>query len=158
MHCPFCGFEETQVKDSRMAEDGLAIRRRRACPDCGGRFTTFERIQLRDMTVLKSGDRKQSFDRDKIYRSMHIALRKRPVADEQINKAVNSIVRQLETGGESEIPASHIGDLVMHSLAQLDRVGYIRYASVYKDFEQPDDFKVFVRELNEMQVSKSAKE
>jgi transcriptional repressor NrdR len=158
MHCPFCGFEETQVKDSRMAEDGLAIRRRRACPDCGGRFTTFERIQLREMVVLKSGDRKQLFDRDKIFRSMQIALRKRPISEDQINKAVNSIVRQLETSGETEIPASHIGDLVMQSLAQLDRVGYIRYASVYKDFEQPDDFKVFVRELNELQIDKNAKE
>ena len=158
MHCPFCGFEETQVKDSRMAEDGLAIRRRRACPDCGGRFTTFERIQLREMVVLKSGERKQLFDRDKIFRSMHIALRKRPISEDQINKAVNSIVRQLETTGETEILASHIGDLVMQSLAQLDRVGYIRYASVYKDFDQPDDFKVFVRELNELQIDKNAKE
>lgn len=158
MHCPFCGFEETQVKDSRMAEDGLAIRRRRACPECGGRFTTFERIQLREMVVLKSGDRKQLFDRDKIFRSMQIALRKRPISEDQINKAVNSIVRQLETTGETEILASHVGDLVMQSLAQLDRVGYIRYASVYKDFEQPDDFKVFVRELNELQIDKNAKE
>jgi transcriptional repressor NrdR len=141
-----------------MAEDGLAIRRRRACPECGGRFTTFERIQLREMTVVKSGDRRQLLDRDKIFRSMQIALRKRPVTEEQINKAVNSIVRQLETSGESEIQASHIGDLVMHSLAQLDRVGYIRYASVYKDFDQPEDFKVFVKDLYEMQVVKGQKE
>ena len=141
-----------------MAEDGLAIRRRRACPECGGRFTTFERIQLREMTVVKSGDRRQMLDRDKIFRSMQIALRKRPVTEEQINKAVNSIVRQLETSGESEIQASHIGDLVMHSLAQLDRVGYIRYASVYKDFEGPEDFKVFVKDLYDMQVRKEGKE
>ncbi len=141
-----------------MAEDGLAIRRRRACPECGGRFTTFERIQLREMTVVKSGDRRQLLDRDKIFRSMQIALRKRPISEEQINKAVNSIVRQLETSGETEIPASHIGDLVMQSLAQLDRVGYIRYASVYKDFEGPEDFKVFVKDLYEMQVVKGQKD
>jgi transcriptional repressor NrdR len=155
MRCPFCGFEETQVKDSRPTEDGTSIRRRRACPECGGRFTTFERIQLRDLVVVKAGDRRQNFDRDKITRSMEIALRKRPVTADQIEKSVNSIVRQLETSGEMEIPSKHIGDLVMQALIQLDMVGFIRYASVYKDFSTPEDFNSFVRELTELQVSRS---
>lgn len=155
MRCPFCSFEETQVKDSRPSEDGTTIRRRRACPDCGGRFTTFERVQLRELTVLKAGDKRQPFDRDKISRSMTIALRKRPVTPEQIDKAANSIVRQLETSGESEIKSYKIGELVMQALIQLDMVGFIRYASVYKDFETPDDFKTFVKELAELQVDRS---
>lgn len=158
MHCPFCSFEETQVKDSRSTEDGTAIRRRRACPDCGARFTTFERIQLRDLMVLKSGGRKQIFERDKITRSMEVALRKRPVSPEQIEKSVNSIVRQLETSGEAEIMTQSIGELVMQSLAQLDNVGYIRYTSVYKDFSKPDDFKNFVKELSELQVKRGGNE
>lgn len=156
MHCPFCSFEETQVKDSRPTEDGTAIRRRRACPDCGARFTTFERIQLRDLMVLKSGGRKQAFDRDKVTKSMEIALRKRPVTSEQIEKSVNSIVRQLETSGETEITTQQIGELVMQALIQLDMVGYIRYTSVYKDFSKPDDFKTFVKELSELQVKRLA--
>ncbi len=155
MRCPFCSFEETQVKDSRPSEDGTTIRRRRACPDCGGRFTTFERVQLRELTVLKAGDKRQPFDRDKITRSMTIALRKRPITPEQIDKSANSIVRQLETSGESEIKSDKIGELVMQALIQLDMVGFIRYASVYKDFETPDDFKVFVKELAELQVDRS---
>ncbi len=155
MRCPFCSFEETQVKDSRPSEDGTTIRRRRACPDCGGRFTTFERVQLRELTVIKTGDKRQPFDRDKITRSMTIALRKRPVTSEQIDKAANSIVRQLETSGESEIKSDKIGELVMQALIQLDMVGFIRYASVYKDFETPEDFKTFVKELAELQVDRS---
>lgn len=158
MRCPFCSLEETQVKDSRPTEDGTSIRRRRACPDCGGRFTTFERIQLRDLMVVKSGDRRQPFDRDKIIRSMAIALRKRPVTSEQIDKAANAIVRQLETGGENEVTSSHIGELVMQALIQLDRVGFIRYASVYKDFSQPKDFEQFIDELNELQVQRGKSE
>ena len=156
MRCPFCSFEETQVKDSRPTEDGTSIRRRRACPDCGGRFTTFERIQLREIIVIKAGDRRQLFDRDKVIRSMQIALRKRPVTQEQIEKAANSITRQLETSGETEVPSKHIGDLVMQALIQLDRVGFIRYASVYKDFSKPDDFKTFIKELSDLQVTRNA--
>jgi transcriptional repressor NrdR len=148
MHCPFCSFEETQVKDSRPSEDGTSIRRRRACPECGARFTTFERVMLRELTVIKSGDKRQAFDRDKITRSMQLALRKRPVTAEHIERAVNGIVRQLEVSGESEITSFHIGELVMQALVELDKVGYIRYASVYKDFSKPEDFKSFVKELD----------
>lgn len=148
MHCPFCSFEETQVKDSRPSEDGTAIRRRRACPECGARFTTFERVQLRELTVIKSDDKRQPFDREKITRSMHLALRKRPVSAEHIERAVNGIVRQLEVSGETEITTLQIGELVMQALIELDKVGYIRYASVYRDFSQPEDFKVFVKELD----------
>jgi transcriptional repressor NrdR len=155
MRCPFCSCEETQVKDSRPSEDGTTIRRRRACPECGGRFTTFERVQLRELTVLKAGDKRQPFDRDKIIRSMTIALRKRPITAEQIEKSANSIVRQLETSGENEIKSDKIGELVMQALIQLDMVGFIRYASVYKDFDTPDDFKTFVKELADLQVDRS---
>lgn len=154
MRCPFCSFEETQVKDSRPTEDGTSIRRRRACPECGARFTTFERVQLRDLMVIKAGERRQPFDRDKITRSMEIALRKRPVSAEQIEKAVNSIVRQLETSGETEVTTRHIGDLVMQALIQLDVVAFIRYASVYKDFSEPNDFKTFLKELSDLQVQR----
>lgn len=158
MKCPFCDSQETQVKDSRPAEDGAAIRRRRSCPDCGARFSTYERIQLREMTVLKSGDRRQPFDRDKLTRSMQIALRKRPVELEQIEKAANAIVRQLESMGEPEIHAKEIGERVMKALARLDTVGYIRYASVYKDFRNPEDFNEFLDELQDLQtVSTSPK-
>lgn len=157
MHCPFCGNEETQVKDSRPSDDGTAIRRRRACPSCGGRFTTFERIQLRDLTVVKSSGTTQSFDREKIMRSIRVALRKRPVNDEQIEKAVNGIVRQLEGYGEPEIPSSEIGALVMKALIALDIVGYIRYASVYKDFREPGDFNAFVEEIQNLQVENNLK-
>lgn len=154
MHCPFCSFEETQVKDSRPSEDGTAIRRRRACPECGARFTTFERVMLRELTVIKSGDKRQIFDREKVTRSMQIALRKRPVAAEHIERAVNGIVRQLEVSGETEITSRHIGELVMQALVELDIIGYIRYASVYKDFSTPNDFKNFVKELNELPMKK----
>ncbi|MBL8641094.1 MAG: transcriptional repressor NrdR [Alphaproteobacteria bacterium] len=148
MHCPFCSFEETQVKDSRPSEDGTSIRRRRACPECGARFTTFERVQLRELTVIKSGDKRQPFDREKITRSMQLALRKRPVSAEHIDRAVNGIVRQLEVAGENEVTSFHIGELVMQALVELDKVGYIRYASVYRDFSKPEDFKNFVKELD----------
>lgn len=157
MRCPFCGNEETQVKDSRPSDDGTAIRRRRACPSCGGRFTTFERIQLRDLTVVKSSGATQSFDREKIIRSIRVALRKRPVNDEQIEKAVNGIVRQLEGYGEPEIPSREIGSLVMKALIALDIVGYIRYASVYKDFREPGDFNAFVEEIQNLQVENNLK-
>lgn len=152
MRCPFCNHEDTQVKDSRPAEESVAIRRRRECTECNARFTTFERIQLRDMTVIKSGERRQPFDRDKISRSMQIALRKRPVSVEEIEKTVSYIVRQLESHGEPEIKAAQIGELVMRALAKLDTVGYIRYASVYKDFCQPEDFKDFLEEMKHLRA------
>ncbi len=154
MRCPFCAHEETQVKDSRPSDDAASISRRRSCPVCGGRFTTFERIHLRDLTVVKSGDRRQPFDRDKIIRSMEVALRKRPVNAEQIEKSVNGIVRQLESYGEPEIPTNEIGSLVMKALIELDVVGYIRYASVYKDFREPADFNAFVEEIQNLQSEK----
>lgn len=155
MRCPFCNNEDSQVKDSRPSEDNSSIRRRRFCTECGARFTTFERVQLRDMIVIKNGDRRQPFDRDKISRSMQIALRKRPVDIEHIEKSANAIVRQLESMGENEIPSFRIGELVMRALARLDQVGYIRYASVYKDFRKPEDFNEFLDEIKDLQPSKS---
>jgi len=157
MRCPFCGDEETQVKDSRPTEDNSAIRRRRFCAKCDERFTTFERVQLREMTVEKAGGRKQPFERDKIIRSMQTALRKRPVELEEIEKAANEIVRQLETEGEAEISSGHIGELVMKALIDLDMVGYIRYASVYKDFRRPEDFDGFVQQVRNLQSSDKKK-
>lgn len=151
MKCPFCGHDETQVKDSRPTEDGASIRRRRECPNCGERFTTFERVQLREMTVLKSGGRKQPFDRDKITKSMQIALQKRPVEVEDIEKAVNGIVRKLESRGEQEIPSDAIGAAAMDCLKELDEIGYIRYASVYKNFSEPEDFNAFLEEVKTLQ-------
>ncbi len=151
MKCPFCNSEETQVKDSRPTEDNSAIRRRRVCPDCEERFTTFERVQLREMTVLKSGGRKQPFDRDKIIKSMQIALQKRPVEVEQIEKAASDIVRKLESQGEQEIKSNKIGALVMDAMMELDEVGYIRYASVYKDFREPEDFNDFLEDVKNLQ-------
>ncbi|WP_114393718.1 transcriptional regulator NrdR [Oleisolibacter albus] len=147
MRCPFCGNDDTQVKDSRPTEDNSAIRRRRFCPACGARFTTFERVQLRELTVVKSGGQREPFDREKLLRSMRIALRKRPVDADRIDRLVNSIVRQLESSGETEIPSSQIGEMVMNSLATLDKVAYIRYASVYKDFREVADFNQFVETL-----------
>lgn len=147
MRCPFCSHEETQVKDSRPTEDNAAIRRRRVCPGCGGRFTTFERIQLREMTVVKHDGRKQVFDREKIFRSMHTALRKRKVNDDQVEKAVTAIVRQLESLGETEVQSTVIGDMVMKALARLDTIAYIRFASVYKDFRKPEDFNEFLDDI-----------
>jgi transcriptional repressor NrdR len=158
MRCPFCGDIESQVKDSRPTEDGAAIRRRRACPTCGARFTTFERIQLREMSVVKADGRTQVFDRDKITRSMQVALRKRPVDNAHIDKAVSGIVRQLENMGEVEIKSDLVGELVMKALARLDSVGFIRYASVYKDFCQPEDFNEFLLELREIRGESEAAE
>ncbi len=158
MRCPFCGNEDSQVKDSRPAEDGSSIRRRRACPECGARFTTFERVQLRDIIVLKAGDRRQPFNREKLIKSMQTALRKRPVEQEQIEKTATAIVRQLESMGEMEISSEKIGGLVMQALAQLDTVGYIRYASVYRDFRNPEDFDSFLQEIKELPYSKTAAE
>jgi len=151
MRCPFCGNDETQVKDSRPTEDNGAIRRRRSCPECGERFTTFERVQLREMTVLKSGGRKQPFDRDKIIKSMQTALQKRPVEIEEIEKTVSLIVRKLESRGEQEISSDTIGAEVMLALKELDAIGYIRYASVYKDFRKPDDFNAFLEDVKTLQ-------
>ncbi|AWK87482.1 transcriptional regulator NrdR [Azospirillum thermophilum] len=147
MRCPFCGHEDTQVKDSRPTEDNSAIRRRRFCPSCSARFTTFERVQLRELTVVKSGGQREPFDRDKLLRSMRIALRKRPIDADRIDRVVNSLVRQLESSGESEIPSKQIGEMIMAALQTLDQVAYIRYASVYKDFREASDFNEFVEQL-----------
>jgi transcriptional repressor NrdR len=148
MRCPFCGTDDTQVKDSRPTEDGAAIRRRRFCPNCAARFTTFERVQLRELTVLKKDGQREPFDRDKLARSIHIALRKRPVEGERVERVINSIVRQLESSGESEIPSDAIGGLVMESLASLDQVAYVRFASVYRNFREAKDFGEFVGRLH----------
>ncbi len=147
MRCPYCQSEDTQVKDSRPAEDGVAIRRRRACPDCGGRFTTFERIQLRDLVVVKRSGRKVPFDRDKLMRSFDIALRKRNVEPERVERAVTGIVRQLESSGETEIPSDDIGLLVIDALKALDDVAYVRFASVYRNFREAKDFQDVLGEL-----------
>ena len=151
MRCPFCGSEETQVKDSRSAEDGASVRRRRECSACGGRFTTFERVQLRELTVLKSSGKKAPFDRDKLARSVMIATRKRNVDPERIELMISGIVRRLEATGESEIDAKTIGELVMEGLAHLDDVAYVRYASVYKDFREAKDFEKFLGGLDEQE-------
>jgi len=147
MRCPYCQSEDTQVKDSRPAEDGAAIRRRRACPVCGGRFTTFERVQLRDLIVVKKTGRKVPFDRDKLHRSFEIALRKRNVDPERIERAVTGIVRQLESSGENEVSTGEIGLLVMEALKSLDDVAYVRYASVYRNFREAKDFQDVLGEL-----------
>jgi transcriptional repressor NrdR len=147
MRCPFCSHHDTQVKDSRPSEDGSTIRRRRSCPQCNSRFTTFERVQLRELTVIKTSGEKRVFDRDKIARSMAIALRKRPVTEETVEIAINRIVQRLESEGESEITSQHIGELVMETLKALDAVAYLRYASVYKDFTEAKDFEQLAGEL-----------
>jgi transcriptional repressor NrdR len=144
MRCPFCGHLESQVKDSRPSEDGAAIRRRRNCPECGGRFTTFERVQLRELTILKRSGRRTPFDRDKLVNSLSIALRKRPVDAERVERMVSGIVRQLESMGESELPSHVVGELVMKALKSLDEVAYVRYASVYRDFRETQDFAKFL--------------
>ena len=144
MRCPFCGKEDTQVKDSRASEDGATIRRRRSCTSCGSRFTTFERIQLRDLIVVKRNGKKIHFDRDKLLKSMLMALRKRQTNDDAIERAVNGIVRQLESSGDNEIQSKFIGELVMNALAEIDNVAYIRYASVYRNFREASDFGKFV--------------
>ena len=144
MRCPFCGHAESQVKDSRPSEDGAAIRRRRLCPECGGRFTTFERVQLRELTILKRSGRRTPFDREKLVRSISIATRKRPVEPERIERMVNSITRQLESIGETELASHVIGELVMKALKSLDDVAYVRYASVYRDFREAGEFATFL--------------
>jgi transcriptional repressor NrdR len=150
LRCPFCGHEDSQVKDSRPTEDGAAIRRRRQCEACAARFTTFERIQLRELTVLKSEDKREPFDRDKLVRSISVATRKRPVNAMQIEKLVSGIQRQLETLGDVEIPSQKIGALVMEGLKGLDSVAYIRFASVYKDFTEAKDFEEFAGNVSEV--------
>ncbi len=147
MRCPFCGNVDTQVKDSRPAEDHVAIRRRRFCPACGGRFTTYERVQLRDLVVLKRSGRREDFDRDKLARSIRIALQKRPVAAERVEQMISGLVRRLESTGDTEIPSETIGAIVMEALARIDTVAYVRFASVYKNFQEADDFENFVAEL-----------
>ena len=147
MRCPFCASEDSQVKDSRPAEDGTAIRRRRICPDCGGRFTTFERVQLRVLMELKKTGRKAPFDREKLMRSFEIALRKRPVDRDRIERAVSGIVRRLESSGETEISSEQIGLQVLEALKALDDVAFVRYASVYRDFSHVDDFETILTEV-----------
>ena len=144
MRCPFCGHDETQVKDSRPSEDNSSIRRRRQCPACGARFTTFERVQLRELMVIKKDETRTVFDREKLVRSINISCRKRPVDSQQIELIANSIQRRLESSGETEIPTKVIGELVMDALKELDRVAYLRFASVYKDFQETDDFRKFI--------------
>src|ERR1700759_1268556 len=146
MRCPFCGHAESQVKDSRPSENGDAIRRRRMCPQCGGRFTTFERVQLRELTIVKRSGRRAPFDREKLVRSISIALRKRPVDPERVERMVSGIVRQLESMGETELGSQVVGEMVMKALKALDEVAYVRYASVYRDFRQTEDFAKFLGE------------
>jgi transcriptional repressor NrdR len=148
MRCPYCGNVDTQVKDSRPSEDNTSIRRRRVCPVCGGRFTTFERVQLRELTVVKRGGRRVPFDRDKLMRSVEVALRKRAVDPERVERMVNGIVRQLESTGENDIPSETIGHLVMEGLRGLDDVAYVRFASVYRNFRDPKDFETVLGELS----------
>ena len=147
MRCPYCGSLDTQVKDSRPTEDSAVIRRRRVCPECNGRFTTFERVQLRELTVLKRSGRRVAFDREKLLRSVEISLRKRPVDPERIERLISGIVRKLESMGENEIASSVIGELVMEELKQLDDVAYVRFASVYRNFREPRDFEKVLGEL-----------
>jgi len=149
MRCPFCGHDDTQVKDSRPAEDAAAIRRRRFCASCGQRFTTVERVQLRELYVLKTDGRRVPFDREKLDRSITIALRKRPVQEERIERIVNSIVRKLESSGDSDVPSKQIGELVMETLKEVDDVAYVRFASVYRDFREAKDFENFLGSLDD---------
>lgn len=147
MRCPFCASDETQVKDSRPTEDNSAIRRRRLCPGCGSRFTTFERVQLRELTVIKKSGRRVPFDREKLVRSVSISLRKRPVEPEQVERMINGVVRRLESLGEPEIQAATIGEMVMDGLGNLDPVAYVRFASVYRNFREAKDFEDFVGQI-----------
>ena len=147
MRCPFCGSDDTQVKDSRPTEENASIRRRRVCPDCGGRFTTFERVQLRELVVVKRSGRKVPFEREKLAASVEIALRKRPVPPERVERMVTGIVRQLESAGEGEIASAEIGELVMEALKGLDAVAYVRFASVYRDFREAADFQDVLTEI-----------
>jgi transcriptional repressor NrdR len=148
MRCPFCGHDDTQVKDSRPTDDNAAIRRRRFCPSCGSRFTTFERVQLRDLTVVKKSGKRVPFDRDKLAKSIQVATRKRPIDSERIERIVSAIVRRLESTGESEITSDQIGEQVMDALYALDPVAYVRFASVYRNFREVKDFEDFVGKLN----------
>lgn len=147
MRCPYCGGLDTQVKDSRPTDDASSIRRRRVCPDCGGRFTTFERVQLRELMVVKKNGRRVPFDRDKLTRSVQVALRKRSVAPDRVERMINGIVRQLESQTEGDVPSERIGELVMEGLKALDDVAYVRFASVYRDFQEARDFNTIVGEL-----------
>jgi transcriptional repressor NrdR len=151
MRCPFCGCEDTAVKDSRSAEDGSSIRRRRQCTACGGRFTTFERVQLRELVVVKSSGRRETFDRDKLMRSVQISLRKRNVDQERVDQMLTGVIRRLESLGETEIPSKVVGELVMEGLAGLDDVAYVRYASVYRNFREARDFGEFIGELEDQE-------
>lgn len=155
MRCSFCGADDTQVKDSRPSEDGNSIRRRRFCVECDSRFTTFERVQLRELTVLKKDGKRKPFDRDKLTRSLSLAVRKRPVTADQVELAVNNIVRKLESIGENEISSTIIGTAVMEALAQLDPVAYVRFASVYKEFRETSDFEEFIDQLGKTGSTKS---
>ncbi|HSJ79285.1 MAG TPA: transcriptional regulator NrdR [Erythrobacter sp.] len=143
MRCPFCAHDDTQVKDSRPTEDNASIRRRRQCSSCGARFTTFERVQLREVVVVKSGDRRESFDRSKLEHSIALASRKRGIEQERLDQLISGIQRQVETSGEAEVPSAHIGELVMEGLRHIDSVAYIRFASVYRDFSEARDFEEF---------------
>lgn len=153
MRCPFCGNEDSQVKDSRPTEDSSAIRRRRQCPGCGGRFTTFERIQLRDLVIVKKSGKREVFDREKLARSIEIACRKRPLDADRIDRMVNGVVRRLESTGDAEIDVGRVGEMVMEGLQALDPVAYIRFASVYKNFREAKDFETFVGGLSEEGIS-----
>ncbi len=150
MRCPYCAHDDSQVKDSRPTEDSTAIRRRRQCESCGARFTTFERVQLRDVTVVKSGDRRESFDRAKLEQSIALAVRKRGIEQERLDQLVSGIQRQVETSGESEVPSTRIGEMVMEGLRQLDSVAYIRFASVYRDFGEAKDFEEFAGSVRDV--------
>ncbi len=149
MRCPFCSNQDSQVKDSRPTEDNTAIRRRRICDQCSSRFTTFERIQLRDLVIIKTNDKKEAFDRDKMFRSISLALRKRNIDQETIEKIVNAIVRKLENSGETEIKSNLIGEYIMDALSHLDQVAYVRFASVYKNFREVKDFEDFLGKLDD---------
>ena len=158
MKCPFCGFLDSQVKDSRLTEDGACIRRRRECPECGSRFTTFERVQLRELVVVKKNGDKERFDLEKLELSLQLAVRKRPVAPERVERIVSSIQRRLESSGETEISSRVIGEYAMEALAALDNVAYVRFASVYKDFCEVSDFEEFVAQIDEMAKPRDNKE
>ena len=147
MRCPFCGNTDTQVKDSRPADDHVSIRRRRSCPGCTGRFTTYERVQLRDLVVVKKNGRREVFDRDKLERSIRVAMQKRPVPADRLDQMITGIVRQLESLGDTDVVSDKIGQIVMETLARVDTVGYVRFASVYKNFQAANDFEQFVGEL-----------
>jgi transcriptional repressor NrdR len=149
MRCPFCAHDDTQVKDSRPTEDNASIRRRRQCSSCGARFTTFERVQLREVVVVKSGERREPFERSKLEQSVALACRKRSIDQERLDQLISGIQRQVETSGEAEVPSSHIGELVMEGLRQIDSVAYIRFASVYRDFSEARDFEEFASTVQE---------